>query len=154
MKSEIDDAVRLAKALPLYDAAYKVWISRRRHSNLEVPPAAPKPKVGRPVDWNAVGKIARSVMAAVEQERANAPSGKTFDILKAAHPDLSDITLKDAIQTAVDFERAYCKNFKYTEGGDLREDADRAVQLARLAYPQYEESTYRDACFELAFAMR
>jgi len=111
------------------------------------------PGVTASVDWNTIQKVVQGVTAAVKHESANALSGKIFEVLQAAHPDSSDARLNEAIQTAIDFERACCRNFEYTQGGSLGQDADRAVEIAKVAYPHFQESTYRHASFALAVAM-
>ncbi|MDR3414606.1 MAG: hypothetical protein P4L83_00335 [Nevskia sp.] len=121
MKESIDEVVRAAAALPLYDAAYKLWTSRREYLKLG---------------------------------GAAIPGGKIFEILQAAHPEVSDAALKAAIQSAADFEIACTSSFKYTDGGNLGRDADWAIALARVTYPQFQENTYRLASFALALAMR
>jgi len=98
--------------------------------------------------------MVRGVMAAVNQEKTNALNGKIFEVLQAAHPEISDAGRKAAIQTAIDLVSACINNFKYTEGGNLGQDADRAVAAARVIYPQFQENTYRLASFALATAMR
>lgn len=150
----IDEVMRVAAGLPLYDAAYKLWVSRREYSALEIPAAVPKPRAGESVDRSTIQKVVRGLTAAVSHEISNAANGKISEILRAAHPDVSDAGIKVAIQTAIDFERACISNFKYTKGGSLSEDVDRAIEAAKAAHPQFQEDTYRHASFVLALAMR
>jgi hypothetical protein len=80
---------------------------------LEVPATVPKPLPGKSVDWNTIQKVARGIIDAAVHEQTHAGNSATFEILRAAHPDASDASLKAALQTAADFEGACVRNFKY-----------------------------------------
>lgn len=153
MEKTIDGVIRAATAIPLYDAAYKLWASRREYSRLEVPTTIPKPRTDESVDWNTIQKVVRGVMAAATHERAHAANGPIFEILRAAHPEASDVTLGAAIQAAADFELACVRHFKYASA-HLTQDANHAIEAARAEFPQFQEETYRLASFRLVKAMR
>jgi hypothetical protein len=94
------------------------------------------------------------VIAAVNHERVAAPNSRIFEILQAAHPKVAATDLRTAIQIAVDFDRACIRSFEYSKDGDWHRDVERAIDAAKAAYPQFQETTYRLASFFLMTAMR
>ena len=154
MEDNFDEVVREVAGMPIYDAAYKLWKSRRKYSELQVPPTIPKPPPGESADWNSVRHVVRGVMTAVNHERVAAPDSRIFEILQAAHPEVAATDLKTVIQIAVDFDGTCVRSFEYSQGGDLHRDVERAIEAAKAAYPQFQETTYRLASFFLMTAMR
>jgi hypothetical protein len=100
-----------------------------------------------------VKKWLAGIIDAAVHEQTHAGNSAIFEILRAAHPDASDASLKAALQTAADFEGACVRSFKYASR-ILSQDADHAVAAARAEYPQFQEETYQLASFRLATAMR
>jgi hypothetical protein len=72
-----------------------------------------------------------------------------FGYLKRAHPRASDDAIRQAIVTAVKFEGATEAHFNWD--GDFWDCVVRAVAQAAAQYPDFLETTYRDARNNLAY---
>ena len=149
--SEINDAIKAAAELPLYDAAYYLWIRKRELDRRQFPPAKPKP--ANLNDPDVFGRHVRNVLADLHRERATAHDGPTFDRLKQAHPEASDEDVKVAIKAAVKLDTDCVKYFSYSNEG-YSSDLNRAMDLATKANPGFQQKTYDHAGFQLATAMR
>jgi len=72
--------------------------------------------------------------------------------VKRAHPRASDDAIRQAIITAVKFEGAAEAHFNCD--GDFWDCVVRAVAQAARQYPDFLETTYRDARNNLAYYMK
>jgi hypothetical protein len=134
-------------ALPLLDAAYRLWVARYQLDRDEAP-AQPQQPAGA-ISPDAIRKAFQHVI----QERQSAPEGKTFARLKAIHPDVNDSELKLAIKRAVKFDSDCVKYFCY-QSAHYFDDCKRAVELSRIDNPGFCDDTYKQAEKYLMFAMR
>ena len=137
-------------ALPLLDAAYRLWIERYRLDREEAP-IQPRPSAGviSPPDDVVIRKAIQNVVP----ERTTAPEGKMLARLKAIHPESNNDDLKSAIKRAVKFDSDCAINFSY-RSPNYFDDCKRAIELSRIENPGFSDETYRHAERHLMFVMR
>lgn len=80
---------------------------------------------------------------------ASAAKQPLLDALKRAHPRADDAAIRQAIITAVKFEDATFTHFSWD--GDFWACVVRAVARAAEQYPDFLETTYRDARNNVAY---
>jgi hypothetical protein len=143
---EIAIIIARAAKLPLPDAAFSLWCERSRLDRLEH---------RYPTDEEA--RINRSLRpeqcrAKYEHERSHAYEGPMFGYVRRAQPHAGDAEIKQAIITAVKFEDECFRHFEWT--GDFWDAVVRAVAQAARKYPDYLDTTYRDARNNVAYYMK
>ncbi|WP_441235771.1 hypothetical protein [Bradyrhizobium sp. 930_D9_N1_4] len=142
---EIAAFIASAAKQPLLDAAFALWCRRFRMDTIE----------GRPTDEEV--RFYRMLTpeefsARYRYERDHAHEGPMFGYLKRAHPRADDNAIRQAIITSVKFEGAAEKHFNWN--GDFWDCVVRAVAQAAAQYPDFLETTYRDARNNLAYYMK
>ena len=137
-------AVLIASAAkqPLLDAAYELWRCRYRLNSMEGRPAAEEVHINRTL-------TPEEINAKYRHDRDHAHEGPMFGYVKRAHPGASDEAVRQAIMTAVKFEDATFKHFNWD--GDFWDCVVRAVAKAATQYPDFLETTYRDARNNVAY---
>ncbi len=151
--SDVDSIIHTASGLPLADAAFELWMQRRRLDRLEGKLPAPAARKANVADPAELAVTVRQAFMNVLREQETAPDGPTFERLKRAQPQASDAELKQAIQAAVKLERDCVRHFSY-QSDDLYENVTRAVELAKPDNPAFQERTYKLARDKLALSMR
>jgi hypothetical protein len=147
-QSDIDkvtDIVAEAATLPLPDAAFALWCQRYRLDTFEGRPTEEEVRVNRslsPEQWKAKYRF----------ERDHADEGPMFGYLKRAHPRADDAAIAQAIITAVKFEDECFMQFKWD--GDFWACVVQAVAQATAKFPDYLDTTYRDARNNVAYYMK
>ncbi|MBR0844330.1 hypothetical protein JQ607_29365 [Bradyrhizobium liaoningense] len=144
-QDEISAIIASAAKQPLLDAAYELWRRRYRLDLIEGRPTAEESRVNRTL---TPGQLS----AKYRHDRDHAHEGAMFGYLKRAHPGADDQAIRHAIITAVKFEDDYNKHFDWN--GDFWDCVVRAVAQAARSYPDYLETTYRDARNDLAYYMK
>ncbi|MCP3399489.1 hypothetical protein [Bradyrhizobium sp. CCGB20] len=144
-EEQIAAIVASAAKQPLLDAAFEIWCRRYRLDSIE----------GRPTDEEV--RIYRTLTPQQMDEkyrygRDHAHEGPMFGYLKRAHPRADDDAIRQAIITAVKFEDATFTHFNWN--GDFWDCVVRAVAQAAAQYPDFLETTYRDARNNLAYYMK
>ncbi|UWU88972.1 hypothetical protein [Bradyrhizobium sp. CB1015] len=142
---ELSAIIAGAAKQPLLDAAYALWRQRYRLETIAGRPTAEEVRVNRtltPEQFSVQYRYARD----------HAHEGPMFGYVKRAHPRADDDAIRQAIITAVKFEDAYNKHFDCY--GDFWDCVVRAVAQAARKYPDYLETTYRDARNDLAYYMK
>ncbi|PSO17384.1 hypothetical protein [Bradyrhizobium sp. MOS003] len=130
---------------PLLDAAFELWRCRYRLDSIEGRPTAEEVRINRTLN-------PQQMAAKYRYDRDHAHEGPMFGYVKRAHPDADDEAIRRAIITAVKFEAATEAHFKWD--GDFWECVVRAVAQAAAEYPDFLETTYRDARNNLAYYMK
>lgn len=142
-----------AAQLPLMDAAFCLWT--RKHQLDRFEGFYPTPK--QPQDDLAIsevfGKAVRDAVRNVHTDRENAHFGTTFLRLEKLHPKASRKDLQQAIKAAVKLDEDCIRNFSYKSENYLV-DVTRAVEIAKVGNPGFQEATYQTAWHNLATAMR
>jgi hypothetical protein len=134
--------VASAAKQPLLDAAFELWCRRYRLDSVE----------GRPTDEEVRAYRAltpEQMRAKYRRDRDHAHEGPMFGYLKRAHPHADDGAIRQAIIVAVKFEDATCKHFNWN--GDFWDCVVRAVARAAAQYPDFLDTTYRDARRNVAY---
>lgn len=127
---------------PLLDAAFELWRWRYRLGSLDVRPTIAEARSNRAL-------TPEQISARYRRDRDHAHEGPMFGYLKRAHPHASDDAIRHAIITAVGFDGAAEAHFNWD--GDFWDCVVRAVAQAAAQYPNYLETTYRDARNNLAY---
>lgn len=130
---------------PLLDAAFELWRWRYRLNSIEGRPTADEVRVNRTL-------TPVQLKAKYQYERDHDYEGPMFGYLKRAHPNADDDAIRQAIITSVKFEGAAEAHFNWD--GDFWDCVERAVALAAAEYPDFLETTYRDARVNLAYYMK
>jgi hypothetical protein len=130
---------------PLLDAAFELWRWRYRLDSIEGRPTAEEVRINRTL-------TPEQISAKYHHDRDHAHEGPMFGYLKRAHLQAEDAAIRQAIITAVKFEDACSRHFNWD--GDFWECVVRAVAQAAAQYPDFLETTYRDARNNLAYYMK
>ncbi|MEZ2141342.1 hypothetical protein AAE026_03370 [Bradyrhizobium sp. DN5] len=144
-EEQIAEFVASASKQPLLDAAFELWRWRFRLNSIEGRPTAEEVRINRTLTPQQMAEQYR-------YERDHAHEGPMFGYLKRAHPHADDDAIRQAIITAVKFEGAAEAYFKWD--GDFWACVVRAVAQAATEYPDFLETTYRDARNNLAYYMK
>ncbi|MET3969508.1 MULTISPECIES: hypothetical protein [Bradyrhizobium] len=141
-EAQIAAIIASAAKQPLLDAAFELWCRRYRFNTLD----------GRPTDEEV--RVYRTLTpeqfrAKYRYDRDHAHEGPMFGYVKRAHPRADDAAIRQAIITAVKFEDATFEHFNWI--GDFWECVVRAVARAAAQYPDFLETTYRDARNNVAY---
>jgi hypothetical protein len=127
---------------PLLDAAFELWRWRYRLDSIEGRPTAEQVRINRTL-------TPEQISAQYRRDRDHAHEGPMFGYLKRAHPRADDAAIRQAIITAVKFEDATFTHFSWD--GDFWACVVRAVARAAEQYPDFLETTYRDARNNVAY---
>lgn len=144
-EEQIASIIASAAKQPLLDAAFELWCRRFRLDSIE----------GRPTDEEVRfyrTLTPQQLSERLKYERDHAHEGPMFSYVKRAHPNAEDDAIRQAIVTAVKFEGAAEAHFDWN--GDFWDCVVRAVAQAAAKYPDYLETTYRDARNNLAYYMK
>ncbi|MBR0990386.1 hypothetical protein JQ580_06605 [Bradyrhizobium japonicum] len=144
-EAQIAAFVASASKQPLLDAAFELWRCRFRLDSIEGRPTADEVRINRALN-------PQQLAVKYRYDRDHAHEGPMFGYVKRAHPDADDEAIRRAIITAVKFEAATEAHFKWD--GDFWECVVRAVAQAAAEYPDFLETTYRDARNNLAYYMK
>ena len=144
-EEQIAAIVASAAKQPLLDAAFELWCRRYRLDTLDGRPTADEVHINRTL-------TPEQFSAKYRYERDHAHEGPMFGYLKRAHPRAGDDAIRQAIVTAVKFEDATFEHFNWNS--DFWECVVRAVARAAAQYPDFLETTYRDARNNLAYYMK
>ncbi|WP_092026001.1 hypothetical protein [Bradyrhizobium sp. OK095] len=144
-EEQISAIIASAAQQPLPDAAFEIWCRRYRLDSIEGRPTAEEVRVYRTLTPQQMAEKYRN-------GRDHAHEGPMFGYLKRAHPRAGDDAITQAIITAVKFEGAAEAHFKWD--GDFWACVVRAVAQAAAQYPDFLETTYRDARNNLAYDMK
>ncbi|MEW6149548.1 MAG: hypothetical protein ACOY3N_16490 [Bradyrhizobium sp.] len=142
---ELSAIISSAARQPLLDAAYELWRQRHRLDTIAGRPTAEEIRVNRTL-------TPEQLSGKYRHDRHYAHEGPMFGYVKRAHPRADDQAIRQAIMTAVKFEDEYNKQFDWN--GDFWNCVVRAVAQAGRKYPDYLETTYRDARNDLAYYMK
>jgi hypothetical protein len=137
-----------AAALPLRDAAWKLWSTRDffiREAEHEAP--------SYPADSERAEAYGATFAASLKRDREAAPDSDLVARLRLTHPDAGERTLTDAVRAAVAFDDACFKGYAFDVADDW-ERACRAVASAAVSYPGYLETTLQAVRMRVATAMR
>ena len=134
--AQIAVIVASAAKQPLLDAAFELWRWRYRLDSIEGRPTAEEVCINRTL-------TPEQISAKYRRDRDHAHEGPMFGYLKRAHPHADDAAIRQAIIIAVKFEDATFEHFNWN--GDFWDCVVRAVAQAARQYPDYLETTYRDA---------
>ena len=127
---------------PLLDAAFELWRWRYRLDSIEGRPTAEEVCINRTL-------TPEQISAKYRRDRDHAHEGPMFGYLKRAHPHADDAAIRQAIIIAVKFEDATFRHFNWN--GDFWDCVVRAVAQAARQYPDFLETTYRDARNNVAY---
>lgn len=141
-EAQIAAIIARAAKQPLLDAAFELWRARYRLRAIEGRPTTEEVSVNRTL-------TPEEITAKYRHDRDHADEGPMFGYLKQAHPHVSDDAVRQAIITAVKFEDATFKHFRWN--GDFWDCVVRAVAQAARQYPDFLETTYRDARNNVAY---
>jgi hypothetical protein len=144
-EAQIAAFVASAAKQPLLDAAFELWRCRFRLDSIEGRPTADEVRINRALN-------PQQLAVKYRYDRDHAHEGPMFGYVKRAHPDADDEAIRRAIITAVKFEAATEAHFKWD--GDFWECVVRAVAQAAAEYPDFLDTTYRDARNNLAYYMK
>lgn len=144
-EEELSAIIAGAATQPLLDAAYGLWRQRYRLETIAGRPTAEEIRINRTLSPEQFG-------AKYRRERDHAHEGPMFGYVRRAHPHADDQAIRQAIITAVEFEDEYNKHFDWN--GDFWDCVVRAVAQAARRYPNYRDTTYRDARSDLAYYMK
>jgi hypothetical protein len=142
---QIATFIASAAKQPLCDAAFELWRWRYRLDSIEGRPITEEVRINRTL-------TPEQLAAKYRYDRDHAHEGPMFGYLKRAHPHASDEAIRQAIITSVKFEGAAEAHFKWD--GDFWACIVRAVAQAAAQYPDFLETTYRDARNNLAYYMK
>jgi hypothetical protein len=141
-EEQIEAFIASAAKQPLLDAAFELWRWRYRLDSIEGRPTAEEVRINRTLSPQQMAEKYR-------YDRDHAHEGSMFGYVKRAHPRADDNAIRQAIITAVKFEGAAEAHFKWD--GDFWDCVVRAVAQAAAEYPDFLETTYRDARNNLAY---
>jgi len=141
-EEQIAAIVASAAKQPLLDAALELWCRRYRLDTLDGRPTADEIHINRTL-------TPEQFSAKHRYDRDHAHESPMFGYLKRAHPRAGDDAIRQAIVTAVKFEDATFEHFNWN--GDFWECVVRAVARAAAQYPDFLETTYRDARNNVAY---
>ncbi|MBR0867237.1 hypothetical protein JQ614_37235 [Bradyrhizobium diazoefficiens] len=144
-EEQIEAFIASAAKQPLLDAAFELWRWRYRLDSIEGRPTAEEVRINRTLSPQQMAEKYR-------YDRDHAHEGSMFGYVKRAHPRADDNAIRQAIITAVKFEGAADAHFKWD--GDFWDCVVRAVAQAAAEYPDFLETTYRDARNNLAYYMK
>ena len=144
-EEQIEAFIASAAKQPLLDAAFELWRWRYRLDSIEGRPTAEQVRINRTLTPQQMAEKYR-------YDRDHAHEGSMFGYVKRAHPRADDNAIRQAIITAVKFEGAAEAHFKWD--GDFWDCVVRAVAQAAAEYPDFLETTYRDARNNLAYYMK
>ena len=144
-EEQIAAIVASAAKQPLLDAAFEIWCRRNRLDSIEGRPTDEEVRIYRTLTPQQMAEKYR-------YDRDHAHEGPMFGYLKRAHPRADDDAIRQAIITAVKFEDATFTHFNWD--GDFWDCVVRAVAQAAAQYPDFLETTYRDARNNLAYYMK
>ena len=140
--AQIAEIVASAAKQPLLDAAFELWRWRYRLDSIEGRPTAEEVSINRTL-------TPKQISAKYRRDRDQAHEGPMFGYLKRAHPHADDAAIRQAIIMAVKFEDATFEHFNWN--GDFWDCVVRAVAQAARQYPDFLETTYRDARNNVAY---
>ena len=141
-EAQIAAIIASAAKQPLLDAAFELWCRRYRFNTLDGRPSDEEVRVNRTL-------TPEQFRAKYRYDRDHAHEGPMFGYVKRAHPRADDAAIRQAIITAVKFEDATFEHFNWI--GDFWECVVRAVARAAAQYPDFLETTYRDARNNVAY---
>jgi hypothetical protein len=141
-EDQIAEFIASAAKQPLLDAAFELWRWRYRLDSIEGRPTAGEVRINRTL-------TPEQISAKYRWDRDHAHEGPMFGYLKRAHPRADDTAIRQAIITAVKFEDATFTHFSWD--GDFWACVVRAVARAAAQYPDFLETTYRDARNNVAY---
>ena len=141
-EDQIAEFIASAAKQPLLDAAFELWRWRYRLDSIEGRPTAEEVRINRTL-------TPEQISAKYRWDRDHAHEGPMFGYLKRAHPRADDTAIRQAIITAVKFEDATFIHFSWD--GDFWACVVRAVARAAAQYPDFLETTYRDARNNVAY---
>jgi len=141
-EDQIAEFIASAAKQPLLDAAFELWRWRYRLDSIEGRPTAEEVRINRTL-------TPEQISAKYRWDRDHAHEGPMFGYLKRAHPRADDAAIRQAIITAVKFEDATFTHFSWD--GDFWACVVRAVAQAAAQYPDFLETTYRDARNNVAY---
>jgi hypothetical protein len=141
-EDELASFIASAAKLPLLDAAFELWRRRYRLDSIEVRPTAEEVHVNRTL-------TPEQSSAKYRRDRDHAHQGPMFGYVRRAHPRADDDAIRQAIITAVRFEDATFAHFSWD--GDFWDCVVRAVAKASAQYPDFLETSYRDARNNVAY---
>ena len=141
-EDQIAEFIASAAKQPLLDAAFELWRWRYRLDSIEGRPTAEEVRINRTL-------TPEQISAQYRRDRDHAHEGPMFGYLKRAHPRADDAAIRQAIITAVKFEDATFTHFSWD--GDFWACVVRAVARAAEQYPDFLETTYRDARNNVAY---
>lgn len=141
-EDQIAEFIASAAKQPLLDAAFELWRWRYRLDSIEGRPTAEEVRINRTL-------TPEQISAKYRWDRDHAHEGPMFGYLTRAHPRADDAAIRQAIITAVKFEDATFTHFSWD--GDFWACVVRAVARAAAQYPDFLETTYRDARNNVAY---
>ncbi|MET4206258.1 hypothetical protein [Bradyrhizobium sp. LA2.1] len=141
-EAQIATIIASAAKQPLLDAAFELWCRRYRLDSLDGRPSDEEVRVNRTL-------TPEQFRAKYRYDRDHAHEGPMFGYVKRAHPRADDAAIREAIIIAVKFEDATFEHFNWN--GDFWECVVRAVARAAAQYPDFLETTYRDARNNVAY---
>ncbi|MCK1385177.1 hypothetical protein [Bradyrhizobium sp. 21] len=141
-EDEIAVIIAGAARQPLLDAAFELWCRRYRLDSIEGRPTAEEVRINRTL-------TPEQISAKYRRDRDHAHEGPMFNYVKRAHPRADDGAIRQAIITAVKFEDATFTHFNWD--GDFWDCLVHAVAKASAQYPDFLETTYRDARNNVAY---
>ncbi|MCK1276301.1 hypothetical protein IVB46_13855 [Bradyrhizobium sp. 61] len=141
-EAQIAAIIASAAKQPLLDAAFELWCRRYRLDTLDGRPTDEEVRVNRTL-------TPEQFRAKYRYDRDHAHEGPMFGYVKRAHPRADDAAIRQAIITAVKFEDATFEHFNWN--GDFWDCIVRAVARAAAQYPDFLETTYRDARNNVAY---
>ncbi|QOZ68803.1 hypothetical protein WN72_22605 [Bradyrhizobium arachidis] len=141
-EQQIGEFIASAAKQPLLDAAFELWRWRYRLNSIKGRPTAEEVRINRTLTPQQMSEKYR-------YDRDHAHEGPMFGYLKRAHPRADDDAIRRAIITAVKFEDATFEHFNWN--GDFWECVVRAVARAAARYPDFLDTTYRDARNNVAY---
>lgn len=141
-EDEIAIIVASAAKQPLLDAAFELWCRRYRLDTIEGRPTAEEIRINRTL-------TPEQFSAKYRHDRDHAHEGPMFGYVKRAHPHADDDAIRQAIIVVVRFEDATFAHFSWD--GDFWACVVRAVAQAAAQYPDFLETTYRDARNNVAY---
>jgi pyruvate/2-oxoglutarate dehydrogenase complex dihydrolipoamide acyltransferase (E2) component len=141
-EKQIAAIIASAAKQPLLDAAFEIWCRRYRLDSIEGRPTAEQVRINRTL-------TPEQISAKLRSDRDHAHEGPMFGYVKRAHPHAGDDAIRQAIITAVKLEDATFTHFNWN--GDFWDCVVRAVAKAAAEYPDFLETTYRDARNNVAY---
>ena len=141
-EAQIAAIIASAAKQPLLDAAFELWCRRYRFNTLDGRPTDEEVRVYRTLTPQQMAEKYR-------YDRDHAHEGPMFGYVKRAHPRADDDAIRQAVITAVRFEDATFAHFRWD--GDFWDCVVRAVAKASAQYPDFLETSYRDARNNVAY---